>query len=71
VQAAARPARRLYGGIGGRSDTQELQLALLWVLNLLDGGHSLLEIAERSGLEFGLLAEATDALVTAGLLVRQ
>jgi aminopeptidase-like protein len=63
--------RGLYGGIGGRSDTQQFQLALLWVLNLSDGAHSLLEIAERAGLEFGLLAEATDALVTAGLLVRQ
>jgi aminopeptidase-like protein len=63
--------RGLYGAIGGRSDTQQLQLALLWLLNLSDGAHSLLEIAERSELEFGLLAEATDALVTAGLLVRQ
>jgi aminopeptidase-like protein len=63
--------RGLYGGIGGRSDTQQFQLAMLWVLNLSDGAHSLLDIAERSELDFGLVAEATDALVTAGLLVRQ
>jgi aminopeptidase-like protein len=63
--------RGLYGGIGGRSDTQQFQLAMLWVLNLSDGAHSLLEIAERSRLKFDLLAEATDALITAGLLVRQ
>jgi aminopeptidase-like protein len=63
--------RGLYGAIGGRSDTQQFQLAMLWVLNLSDGAHSLLDIAERSQLEFGLVAEATDALVTAGLLVRQ
>jgi aminopeptidase-like protein len=63
--------RGLYGAIGGRSDTQRLQLALLWVLNLSDGVHSLLDVAERSGLEFDLLAEAVDALVAAGLLVRQ
>lgn len=62
--------RGLYGAIGGRSDTQQFQLAMLWVLNLSDGAHSLLDIAERSQLAFGLVAEATDALVTAGLLVR-
>jgi aminopeptidase-like protein len=63
--------RGLYGAIGGRSDTQQFQLAMLWVLNLSDGAHSLLDIAERSELEFGLVAEATDVLVRAGLLVRQ
>ena len=63
--------RGLYGAIGGRSDTQQFQLAMLWVLNLSDGAHSLLDIAERSVLEFGLVTEATDALVRAGLLVRQ
>ena len=63
--------RGLYGAIGGRSDTQQFQLAMLWVLNLSDGAHSLLDIAERSELEFGLVAEATDTLVRAGLLVRQ
>jgi aminopeptidase-like protein len=63
--------RGLYGAIGGRSDTQQFQLAILWVLNLSDGAHSLLDIAERSELEFGLVTEATDALVRAGLLVRQ
>jgi aminopeptidase-like protein len=63
--------RGLYGAIGGRSDTQRLQLALLWMLNLSDGAHSMLDIAERSGLEFGLLAEAADALVAAELLVRR
>jgi aminopeptidase-like protein len=63
--------RGLYGAIGGRSDTQQFQLAMLWVLNLSDGAHSLLDIADRSELEFGLVAEATDVLVRAGLLVRQ
>jgi aminopeptidase-like protein len=63
--------RGLYGAIGGSSDTQQFQLAMLWVLNLSDGAHSLLDIAERSELEFGLVTEATDALVRAGLLVRQ
>ena len=34
--------------LGGRSDTKEAQLAMLWVLNLSDGEHSLVQIAERS-----------------------
>jgi aminopeptidase-like protein len=62
--------RGLYGSIGGRSDAQERQMAMLWVLNLSDGGHSLLDVAERAGLPFALVAEAADALEEAGLLGR-
>ena len=36
----------------GGADAQDEQLALLWVLNQSDGGPSLLDIAERSGLAF-------------------
>jgi len=60
--------RGLYGPIGGRSDTEERQLALLWVLNLSDSGHSLLDVAERSALPFTLVAEAASRLEAAGLL---
>jgi aminopeptidase-like protein len=42
--------------------------ALLWVLNLSDGRHSLLDIAERSGIPFSLVAEAADSLVAHGLV---
>ncbi|HYT26715.1 MAG TPA: DUF4910 domain-containing protein [Actinomycetota bacterium] len=63
--------RGLYGAVGGRSDTVQVQLAMLWVLNLSDGGHSLLDVAERSGLPFGVLADAAQALATAGLLVER
>jgi aminopeptidase-like protein len=62
--------RGLYGAIGGRSDAEERQMAMLWVLNLSDGRHSLLEVAERSGVAFSLLAEAAAALEEAGLLSR-
>ncbi len=41
---------------------------MLWVLNLSDGTHSLLDIAERAGLEFGLVKTAADALEGHGLL---
>jgi aminopeptidase-like protein len=58
----------LYGSLGGGHHAQERQLALLWVLNLSDGDHSLLDVAGRSGLPFELVAEAADRLETAGLL---
>ena len=60
--------RGLYGSIGGRSDAEERQMAMLWVLNQSDGTHSLLEVAERSGLPFTLLAEVAATLEEAGLL---
>ena len=41
---------------------------MLWVLNLSDARHSLLDIAERSGLTFDTVRAAADALVDAGLL---
>jgi aminopeptidase-like protein len=62
--------RGLYGQIGGRSDASERQMAMLWVLNLSDGDHSLLDVADRSGLPFALVTDAADALEEAGLLSR-
>jgi len=60
--------RGLYGSLGGRSDTKRDQMAMLWVLNLSDGDHSLLDIAERSELPFSVVADAALALQRAGLL---
>jgi aminopeptidase-like protein len=60
--------RGLYGQIGGRSDAEERQMAMLWVLNQSDGTHSLLDVAERSGVPFALLAEVAADLEAAGLL---
>ncbi len=37
--------------------------ARLWVLNLSDGEHSLLDIAERSGIPFSAISEAAELLV--------
>jgi aminopeptidase-like protein len=58
----------LYGGMGGDRRGDFGELALLWVLNLSDGQHDLLAIAERSGIQFGEIAAAADALVMCGLL---
>ncbi|MFE9674443.1 DUF4910 domain-containing protein [Streptomyces sp. NPDC006259] len=60
--------RGLYDALGGRSDTQQAQLAMLWVLSLSDGEHDLLDVAERSGLPFSAVATAADALHGAGLI---
>jgi aminopeptidase-like protein len=60
--------RGLYGAIGGRSDTQARQMAMLWVLNLSDGQNTLLDVAERSGLSLDLLDEVALLLCDADLL---
>jgi aminopeptidase-like protein len=60
--------RGLYGQIGGRSDAEERQMAMLWVLNQSDGRMSLLDVAERSGVPLALLAEVAAALEEASLL---
>jgi aminopeptidase-like protein len=60
--------RGLYGTIGGRPEPVQLQMAMLWVLNFSDGAHSLLDIAERSGIAFDTICEAASALGKASLL---
>jgi aminopeptidase-like protein len=44
--------RGLYAAVGGDSEAANKQLAMMWVLNLSDGRHSLLDIAERAGMPF-------------------
>jgi aminopeptidase-like protein len=59
--------RGLYQALGG-SDIPDVQLALLWVLNLSDGDHSLLDICERADMSFRAVKAAADALLASGLL---
>ena len=59
--------RDLYRSTGGGSIDEAIH-ARLWVLNLSDGAHSLLQIAERSGLPFAVIHEAAQLLAHAGLL---
>jgi aminopeptidase-like protein len=58
--------RGLYGNVGGTAPGA-FEHALLWVLSYSDGEHDLLSIADRSGLDFELLAQAAGALEEAGL----
>jgi len=60
--------RGLYRAIGGDDSGRERELAILWVLNLSDGEHDLLAIAERSRLPFDRVREAADRLLEAKLL---
>jgi aminopeptidase-like protein len=60
--------RGLYRAIGGDLDRAGRELAMLWVLNLSDGTHTLLDIAERAGLRFDLVRTAAMALAEHGLL---
>lgn len=60
--------RGLYGALGGLKDTKEREMAMLWVLNLSDGAHTLLDIADRAGYPFALVSEVADLLQEHGLL---
>jgi aminopeptidase-like protein len=60
--------RDLYSGFGSGKDAMRRNMAVLWVLNLSDGHHSLLDIAERADLPFDLVAVAASALEGHGLL---
>lgn len=53
--------------VGGQGAGPEL-MALLWALNLSDGRHSLLDIAERADLPFEAVREAARVLVDGDLL---
>ena len=61
--------RGLYRSTSGDGIDEEIN-ARLWVLNLSDGDHSLLDIAERSKLPFAQISDAAEVLCTAGLLSR-
>jgi aminopeptidase-like protein len=60
--------RGLYATMGGQRAASYDQMALLWVLNLADGRHSLLDMAERAGVQFATVRAAADALVAVDLL---
>ena len=60
--------RGLYAAMGGQRSAGYDQMALLWVLNLADGRHSLLDMVERAGVPFATLRAAADALLAVDLL---
>ena len=61
--------RGLYRTTGGHTGSGPIkEMPILWTLNLSDGAHSLLDIAERSDLPFSDIAQAAEALEGCGLL---
>jgi aminopeptidase-like protein len=54
--------------MGGNRDEKLQETAMLWVLNQSDGQHSLLDIAELSGLTFETVHDAAPLLLHHGLL---
>lgn len=62
--------RGLYKAIGADKAGDDLQMAMLWILNLSDGTNSLLDIAERCGMDFSMLLQSAD-LLEKNLLLRK
>jgi len=60
--------RGLFKKIGGQKETEEYQMALLWVLNMSDGSNSLLDIAVKSMIDFNIIKTAANALLKTELL---
>lgn len=60
--------RGLYDSIGGTKSVAQSVMKILWVLNLSDGGHSLLDIAERADLPFQDVSAVAAVLRKHGLL---
>jgi aminopeptidase-like protein len=59
--------RGLYGSMGGNSP-RDTERAMLWILSQSDGGKSLFDIARDSGIPFGTIRSAAEALQGAELL---
>ena len=59
--------RNLYRSTGGEAIGVEIN-ARLWVLNLSDGDHSLLDIADRSGMPFSAISAAAERCAQKRLL---
>jgi aminopeptidase-like protein len=60
--------RKLYDAVGGQSKRVIDPLAMLWVLNMSDGLHSLLDIAIIAELPFSSIRLAADSLLEKKLL---
>ena len=60
--------RNLYNKVGGSNQGAEFQMAILWVLNLSDGYHTLMDISKQSGIKFDTIREVSDRLLQCQLL---
>jgi aminopeptidase-like protein len=60
--------RGIYHAMGGLQGIQELQHALLWILNLSDGSNSLLDICQKSKISFDMIHKAAVLLQEKNLI---
>ncbi len=67
-QLGRRGVYRSIAGMEGAASPDELTMAMLWVLQLADGAHSLLDVAERAALPFERVREAAELLRSHELL---
>lgn len=63
--------RDLYGGVGSQKRMPLEDKAIFWALNLADGRHDMIAIAERAGLPFAAVRSACEVLECSGLVVRE
>ena len=62
--------RGLYKAMGGDNERVERQMAMLWILNLADGEHTLHDIADRAGIEITRIREVAELLLEHELITR-
>jgi len=60
--------REIYSTIGGIKESQPNKEAMLWILNMSDGNHTLLDISDMSNLEFSLIKNIANLLFSHNLL---
>ncbi|QDV44010.1 hypothetical protein Enr13x_38710 [Stieleria neptunia] len=60
--------RGIFRAFGEQDDRGLFQSAMMWILNLADGEHDLLSIAERSGLPLNVINDAIEIMSTHGLI---
>jgi len=60
--------RGLYQTLGGQKTKDTTKQSIQWVLNLSDGSNSLLDISNKSHMEFNLIKHAADILTENNLL---
>ena len=60
--------RGLYTTLGGQKVDDLTKTAIQWVLNLSDGKNSLLDISNRSGINFEVIVNAANMLMQNNLL---
>jgi aminopeptidase-like protein len=60
----------LYSKFGGSNESKQNQLACLWILNMSDGEHSLLDISNKSKISFNVIAKMAQELVKVNLIAK-